>query len=535
MTSSSPGTLLPHEEDDEKRLAELGYKQDLERRMSGFQNFAISFTIISILSGALTLYYQGINYGGPMQQAIGWPIVSVFVLVVALSMAELASAYPTAGGLYWWASRMGGAVWGWFTGWFNLIGQVAITAGIDYGAATFTTALLGFWVNYNTDSHHIMYVYAAILILHATLNIFGVQAGRAAERRLRLLARHRRRDHRRRPDLHSGPPQQPVVRVHEDRQQLRPDGRRASSSSSCSGFLQAQYTYTGYDASAHMSEETRGASRAAAKGVVNSVLVSAIAGYVLIMALTFGIKDLGAVSDAGTFAAIEAMRQGVGQTAMEWLLFIAVMGQLFCGMSAVTSASRMLFAFSRDRAVPGHGLWSKLNSRRVPGNAVVLICFLAFLLALPAWGPNTTFVYAAVTSVATIGLYVAYILPVYLRFRQGDKFEVGPWNLGRWYKPLNIIAMIWVGFICILFIMPLSDTGIPWNDAWDYKTANYAPVAVGVVIVAVSIWWHMSAKNWFKGPIRNIDDLPPDPRQDPDAGGEPGPGAGGPEPEPATT
>src|SRR4051812_45319611 len=175
MTSSSAGTLRPHEEDDEKRLAELGYKQELERRMGGFQNFAISFTIISILSGALTLYGTGINYGGPMQQSIGWPIVSVFVLVVALSMSELASAYPTAGGLYWWASKMGGAVWGWFTGWFNLIGQVAITAGIDYGAATFTTALLNFWFGYTNDPHHIIYAYIAILALHATLNIFGVR------------------------------------------------------------------------------------------------------------------------------------------------------------------------------------------------------------------------------------------------------------------------------------------------------------------------------------------------------------------------
>jgi amino acid transporter len=297
------------------------------------------------------------------------------------------------------------------------------------------------------------------------------------------------------------------------------------------GFLQAQYTYTGYDASAHMSEETRNASRAAARGVIMSVLVSAIAGYVLIMALTFGIKDLDAVAAAGPQAAIEAMRQGVGQTAMQWLLFIAVVGQLFCGMSAITSASRMLFAFSRDRAVPGHQLWSKLNSRRVPGNAVVLIAVLAFLLAAPAWSGQTAFVYAAVTSIATIGLYVAYILPVYLRFRQGDDFDAGPWNLGKWYRPLNIIAMIWVGFICILFLLPVTDTAVPWNSNFDYKTANYAPLAVGVVIVAVSIWWAVSAKHWFKGPIRNIDELPPDPRQDPGAG----PDAGGAEPQPAVT
>ncbi len=109
-----------------------------------------------------------------MSQSIGWPIVSVFVIVVAASMAELASAYPTAGGLYWLASRLGGPAWGWFTGWFNLIGQVAITAGIDYGAATFTTALLDLVFGIGTDLDTILIVYFAILALHAALNIFSV-------------------------------------------------------------------------------------------------------------------------------------------------------------------------------------------------------------------------------------------------------------------------------------------------------------------------------------------------------------------------
>jgi hypothetical protein len=137
---------------------------------------------------------------------------------------------------------------------------------------------------------------------------------------------------------------------------------------------------------------------------------------------------------------------------------------------------------------------------------VVLIAFCAFVLAAPSWSGQTAFVYVAVTSVATIGLYVAYILPVYLRFRAGDKFETGPWTLGRWYKPINIIAMIWVLFICVLFIMPTTDTAIPWKSGFDYKTMNYAPIVFLVVIALVSIWWITSARHWFKGPIRNIDE-----------------------------
>ena len=490
--------------DDEKRLAELGYKQDLNRRMTGFQNFALSFTIISILSGALTLYGTGINYGGPIQQAWGWPIVSIFVIVVALSMAELASAYPTAGGRYWWASKLGSPAWGWFTGWFNLVGQVAITAGIDYGAAIFTTTLLNLVFSYSNDTHHIMYVYVAILILHATLNIFNVRlvgvlnhvsaywhvVGVAVIALVLIIF----------PDHH-----QSVSFVFT----------KTVNNSGLTGvgflfifflgFLQAQYTYTGYDASAHLSEETHGASETAAKGVLNSVLVSAIAGWVLVLSLTFAIQDLAKVAGAGSFAVTELFDQALGKTGAELLLFIAVVGQLFCGMSAITSASRMLFAFSRDRAVPGHRIWSHLNKEHVPSYAVMLIAFLALVIALPAWSGNTLFVYAAITSIATIGLYIAYILPIILRFRQGDKFEAGPWSLGRWYKPLNIIAMIWVLFISILFIMPVTDTAVPWNSNFDYKTANYAPVALVVVIGAVWIWWMVSAKHWFKGPIHTIE------------------------------
>jgi amino acid transporter len=512
---------------DEERLAQLGYRQDLERRMSGFQNFAISFTIISILSGALTLYGTGINYGGPMQQAIGWPIVSIFVLIVALSMAELASAFPTAGGLYWWASKLGGPVWGWFTGWFNLIGQVAITAGIDYGAATFTTAWLNLLFGYNNDNHHIIYVYAVILALHAALNILNVRLvgilnhvsaywhviGVAVFAGVLIIV----------PDHHNS-----VSFVFTETLNNSGLGGIGFFFIFLLGFLQAQYTYTGYDASAHMSEETREASMSAARGVVNSVLVSAVAGYVLVLSLTFAITDLGDVAAGGargsaTFSAVAVLEQALSKTGVEVLLTIAVVGQFFCGMSAITSASRMLYAFSRDRAVPGHGFWSRLNHRHVPAHAVILIAVLAFILALPAYSGDAFFVYAAVTSVATIGLYVAYIIPVYLRFRAGDSFDAGPWNLGRKYKVINIIAMLWVAFICVLFILPVTDTAVWWSDKFDYKTANYAPIVFLIVITAVAIWWMMSARKWFKGPIRNIDEEIADPMHPERPLVEPGP------------
>ena len=138
---SATGTLST----DEQRLAELGYKQELKRGWSGFSNFAISFSIISVLAGCFTTYGQAFKNGGPIAISIMWPLISVLILMVAFSMSELASAMPTAGGIYYWASKLGGAGWGWFTGWFNLIGLIAVVASVDYVCATFLMNLLGLY------------------------------------------------------------------------------------------------------------------------------------------------------------------------------------------------------------------------------------------------------------------------------------------------------------------------------------------------------------------------------------------------------
>ena len=215
------------------------------------------------------------------------------MIIVALGMAEIASKYPTAGGLYYWASKMGGPAWGWFTGWFNLIGQIAITAGIDYGAAIFTDALLNLlWPGHVHTRRRTRSSTCTPCILGAARadEHLQRQARRVAERHLGVVARLRRADHRRVPGLQAGPP--PVVRdrVLEDDQQQRLLAQWLWFVLLL-GLLQAQYTFTGYDASAHMSEETQDASRAAARGVIMSVVVSAIFGYILALGVTFAIQN----------------------------------------------------------------------------------------------------------------------------------------------------------------------------------------------------------------------------------------------------
>src|SRR5205809_1998006 len=160
--------------DDRATLHRLGYAQELFRAMGGFQNFAISFTIISILAGCLTSYYIAFNNGGPIAISWGWLLVGLMSTIVSLAMAEIASVFPTAGGLYYWSSKLGGAAWGWFAGWFNLVGQIAVTAAIGYGLAIFLTTLLDFWFSYPNTKEWTLLVYAIVMLVAVAIIIFRV-------------------------------------------------------------------------------------------------------------------------------------------------------------------------------------------------------------------------------------------------------------------------------------------------------------------------------------------------------------------------
>jgi amino acid transporter len=260
------------------------------------------------------------------------------------------------------------------------------------------------------------------------------------------------------------------------------------------GLLNAQYTLTGYDASAHMSEETHDASTSAPRGIVFSVVVSVIMGFILLVAMNYGINPDGGYDRAlaELVPPAQIWIEAVGQTGGLIILLGVIGAQFYCGMSSVTANSRMIYAFARDGAIPGSSFWHRINPKtRTPTNSIWLAAVGAFILGLPYL--FNAVAYYAVTSIAVIGLYIAYITPVFLRLRAGDSFKAGPWNLGRWSRPIGIVATIWVVFIAILFMLPQV---VPVRT----DTFNYAPVAVGVVILFAGGWWLFSAKNWFKGP-----------------------------------
>jgi amino acid transporter len=190
------------------------------------------------------------------------------------------------------------------------------------------------------------------------------------------------------------------------------------------------------------------------------------------------------------------------------VLVIATVGQLFCGMACVTSASRMTFAFSRDGAVPGHNLWRRLNHRRTPTWAVVFVAAFALIITVPAyWGNHAGLpvAFLAVTSISVIGLYIAYTIPVFLRWRMGDAFETGPWTLGRKYRWINPIAIAWVALCVIIFCLPFTPAAVPWGSGFSWSAFNYAPLVTIAVMLAVTIWYFASARHKFKGPVRTIE------------------------------
>jgi amino acid transporter len=485
---------------DTERLHQLGYAQELRRGMKTFSNFAVSFTIISILSGCLTLFAFGMKTGGPAEMVWGWLVVGFFVTLVALGMAEVASSYPTAGGLYYWSAKLAktnAPAWSWFTGWFNLIGQVAVTAGIDFGLSFFINAFLHIAFGVPTDAPYTIAIFAVVLFLHALLNTFGI----------RLVAL-----------LNDVSVWWHVVVVaiifvsmfflsphHTDLGTVFTSFVNLTSVDpavaalpvayvALIGLLNAQYTLTGYDASAHMSEETHDASRSAPRGIVFSVVVSVIMGFILLVAMNYGINPDGGYDRAlaELVPPAQIWIEALGQTGGLIILLGVIGAQFYCGMSSVTANSRMIYAFSRDGAIPGSAFWHRINPKtRTPTNSIWLAAVGAFILGLPYL--FNAVAYYAVTSIAVIGLYIAYITPVFLRLRAGDSFQAGPWNLGRWSRPIGIVATIWVVFIAILFMLPQV---VPVRS----DTFNYAPIAVGVVILFAGGWWLLSARNWFKGP-----------------------------------
>jgi amino acid transporter len=523
---------------DVRDLHKLGYAQQLFREMGGFSNFAISFSIISILTGAILLFGYGLKFAGPMINTVGWPIVSLFTLCVAASMAELASAYPTAGGLYFWAFRLGGRGWAWTTAWLNMVGQVTITAGINVAASIYLIGAVTRIFNLPADAavpvfgsatnwYFQVFVMVLIMIPQVLINVLGIHltaklndfsvywhiiGGAIIVALLILLGQHHNSLgflfssstsvnplDASSADLGSGTAVPALVfgnfKYASPLFALLPgltDLYRAAPFLLVFmlATLQAQWTYTGYDASAHVAEETVMARLNSAWGVFLSVAVSAVVGYVMLVVLTWSIPE-GKVAEtaADAYPVLYIVYNNLSSFFANVIAIIIGVAMWLCGLASITSMARMWYAFARDDGMPGSGLIKQVSPKyRTPVWSTLITSVLAVIICLYAAA------FYVVTSISTITLYLAYMFPIYLNWRnkrrgQGEFTtpETAPWTLGKWGPLLNVIAIVWVLILTVVFSLPPNEL-VLWT-------------MIGLAVVLV-LYWQLVAKRSFIGPSK---------------------------------
>ena len=533
MAQQTPKTREEVIAQDVHDLHRLGYAQELFRTMGGFSNFAISFSIISILTGAVILYDYGLAWAGTAASLIGWPLVTIFVLLIAAAMAEIASAYPTAGGLYYWASRMKGKNWGWWTAWFNLIGQFAIVAGINFSAAFFlndtivTPLLSRLGVGFENSTVILASGGTAILtgqlvtmgilmLVQLAMNIRGINLVALLNQvsvwwhiaivlAVVVLI------------MVVGKPDASGLHLF----QIQPVDQGGSWNNNL-GFanlqygpaisypligafffslLQANWTYTGNDASAHVAEETVAARLSSAWGLFLSVAVSAVVGYIFLFVLTTHLPNLSTLFPAtlptdlsntsqyyfgNKAAVIEILNYNLGQVGDILSAGIGI-AMAFCGLSSIASAGRMLYAFSRDDGMPGSPWLKKVSHRyRTPANSMIAIVVVAWLFTVASGivGGGTAIV--IVTAISTIFLYAAYGIPILLALRSDAWRSERVWSLGRFSRPVAVIALLWIVTLMVLFSFPTSG-----NISWPFMAA---------VVAFLLVYYFAWARRRFTGP-----------------------------------
>ena len=465
---------------DAEALKRLGYEQELKRGLGRFSSFALSFSIISILTGAVLLYGHGLKFAGPFVMLVGWPLVTVMTLAVAASMAELASAFPTAGALYHWAAILGGRGTGFTTAWLNVVGQFAVTAAIDFGMAEFVVDLLQLPGGRTTKLAMTLF----LLVGHGFLNVIGVKVLDAMNWLsawyhvlgvVVIVAL-----------LVALGPHQPVS-ILLARTTISEHGYLYGFAI---GLLQAQWTFTGYDASAHVTEETIDPARAAPAGIIWSVVISGVAGWLLILAVTLATPDLAAAAASPDNTFIVSVTAAIGPTLGKVATWIAVLAMWFCGLASVTSNSRMLYAFARDGGPPGSAALAKVSkTRQTP--VVAIWVSVGFAFGIAALGK----ILSVMGALSTIALYASYVVPVAAGLfarRSGRWTQRGPWNLGAWSTVVNVIAIAWVAFMTVVFVLPPNELA-----GWGF----------GGTLIAIALGWVLWARKHFRGPKVTLEGL----------------------------
>ncbi|KAI9340485.1 amino acid permease-domain-containing protein [Obelidium mucronatum] len=505
--------------DDEGRLQQLGYKQELFRALDAFANFGVAFTILSEPMSVLPLLYLGLGAGGPRGMLITWPIISAFSAFVAASMSEIVSSYPTSGGLYYWSASLAGPVWApyasYMTGYFNFLGLTGLTSGTAYAFGQFFVNCFIAQENpaFETGSWpaKLITLFAGIggLIIAGFLASFGSQAVNVLGKACFWL--------------NSVGLSVIVLSVFFASPTKLAPGELFNTWSNLSGFpdawaatisvLLACLTYTGYDSAAHLAEETKNPAVQGPRSIGYAIIGTFISGYVALFFMLSTI-DPGIYSEIyenGSYGLMIIFLNSVGLNAgivFNVLLMLLAITNMF---GLLMTHARMAFAFSRDGALPGSKWLHVLNSNQVPLIATIVIVVIDCVILVPSLYSVT--LYAAINSFGVIGIYLAYFVPIFLRIVRSDKFPQGPFNLGAFGVPVGIISVLFLAFSSIALVLPtvytdeaeyvLEDNVTLDHDAYVaayLQNFNWAPVVVCGVFIVSNLFWVLNACKWFKGP-----------------------------------
>ncbi|AID32381.2 amino acid permease [Mesorhizobium sp. SEMIA 3007] len=492
---AAPGYTDVDKAEDVKHLHSMGYAQELERRLSRFSNFAVSFSIICILSGGINSLAQGTSGAGGIGIGIGWLVGCFVSLTFAVAMSQISSAYPTAGGLYHWGSILGNRGTGWVTAWLNLLGLITVLGAINVGTWTFFVGAFGPALGIEGTLTNQMIFLVVVTGLQALINHLGIKLTAKLTDFSGYL-------------IFFGAILIAVVCLisaeHWDFSRLftfhnysgdAGGGVWPSVSNAwvfALGLLLPIYTITGYDASAHTSEETIKAASSVPRAMVMSVVWSALFGYLFLVAFVLMIPNMDDAAKQGWNVFFWAFDQRVSPGVKEFVYLVVFVSQLLCGLATVTSASRMIFAFSRDGGLPGSAALAKVSpTYRTP---VAAIWTASILSVLFVWGSTLvsvagTSAYTIVVSCTVIFLFLSFTVPIVLGMLawgtpKWDK--MGPWNMGRGvfmlFAFLSIVSMI------LIFVIGIQ----PPND-W----ALY--ITVGFFILTAIVWFGFE-RNRFQGP-----------------------------------
>jgi amino acid transporter len=483
-------------DNDKKILHQMGYAQELSRRMRTFQNFAISFSIICIVSGGLNSFGQGIGSVGGAAIGIGWPLSCLFSLFFAIAMGQIGSAYPTAGGLYHWGSILGGRFVGWVTAWFNLVGLLTVLAAINVGTYLYLVGSIAPYLGINTaalepatpTAYSIAVQAVVVGIITASQGLFNHLGIRLTSKltdlsgylifasaialtvTLLILAPHIDISRLWTFTNYSGDPGGGVWPKTGNMAYLF-----------LLGFLLPAYTVTGFDASAHTAEETVDAARAIPRGMIHSVVWSGLFGWVMLSAIILAAPDLKAAAGQGFGAFFYIMN--IVPTGWRLVLFVAIaIAQYLCGLATVTSASRMVFAFSRDGGLPGSRYLRRVSHKyRTPVTAIWAVAILS--VAFTIYAP----VYTTIAAVCVIFLYISYLLPIVaglVAYRRSWT-AMGPFDVGKMYPVFAVLAILGAGTLLYIGVQPPNQQALT--------------VTVGVLVLTVIIWFGLERRR-FQGP-----------------------------------